>query len=127
MNTVLEQARYLNLATFRKSGEEVRTPLWFAPLDGAYYMFTAGSSGKVKRLRNSSRARIAPCGALGALQGTWQDARVSLLESGSAEQQQAHRALRSRYGWQIKLLDLGSRLGGHLSRRVWLKAEIASG
>ncbi len=118
-------ARYLNLATFRKSGKEVRTPLWFAPMDGACYMFTAGDSGKVKRLRNSSRGRIAPCSTFGKPRGEWREARVSFLEPGCPEQQRAHQALRRRYGWQMKLLDLGSRLAGRFSARAWLKAEIS--
>ena len=121
----LDQARYLSLATFRKSGKEVRTPVWFAPTGGAYYIFTAASSGKVKRLRNSSRARIAPCGAFGAIQGRWQEAQVSFLAPGSTEQRQAHQALRSRYGWQMKLLDFGSWLGRRISARAWLKAELS--
>lgn len=121
----LDQARYLSLATFRKSGKEVRTPVWFAPVGGAYYMFTAANSGKVKRLRNSSQARIAPCSVFGDIQGGWQEAKVSFLEPGSIEQRQAHQALRSRYGWQMKLLDFGSRLAGRISARAWLKAEIS--
>src|SRR5262245_7588783 len=47
--------RYMNFATFRKSGAEVKTPVWFAVLDGKVYCYTPNKSGKVKRLRNSSR------------------------------------------------------------------------
>jgi len=50
----------LSLATFRKSGAEVATPVWFAASDGNLYVFTAGDSGKVKRLRHTARARVAP-------------------------------------------------------------------
>jgi uncharacterized protein len=52
--------RYLSLSTLRRSGAEVKTPVWFAALDGKLCVFTAGASGKVKRLRHSRRARIAP-------------------------------------------------------------------
>ena len=55
----LGRHRYMSLATFRKSGAQVATPVWFAPADGKLYVFTAGDSGKVKRLRGSSRARRA--------------------------------------------------------------------
>ena len=52
---MLEGESYLSLATFRRDGREVATPVWFAEGDGAVWVFTAGDSGKVKRLRNSPR------------------------------------------------------------------------
>src|SRR5262249_12572995 len=61
----LDRHRYLSLATFRSSGAEVRTPVWFASFGGKLYVFSAGDAGKVKRLRRSSRARLAPCDARG--------------------------------------------------------------
>ena len=65
----LDRHRYVSLATFRRNGTEVATPVWFADADGQLYVFTAGDSGKVKRLRRSSRARIAPCDARGGSAG----------------------------------------------------------
>ena len=37
-------------------------------------------SGKVKRLRNSSRARIAPCDARGNVKGEWRDATARIVD-----------------------------------------------
>lgn len=70
-NTIaaLARHRYMSLATFRRSGAEVRTPVWFAAAGGRLYVFTAGESGKVKRLRHSSRARAAPSDARGRVLG----------------------------------------------------------
>ena len=65
----LERHRYMSLATFRRSGAEVATPVWFAAADGKLYVFTAEQSGKVKRLRHSSRARVAPSDARGRVLG----------------------------------------------------------
>jgi PPOX class probable F420-dependent enzyme len=42
------------LTTFRKNGEAVPTPVWFAESDGKLYIYTANSSGKVKRIRNNA-------------------------------------------------------------------------
>src|SRR2546422_10513339 len=71
MNTLgeLDQHRYMALSTFRRSGAEVATPVWFAEAGGRLYVFTAGDSGKGKRLRHSSRARVAPSDARGRGQG----------------------------------------------------------
>src|SRR5713226_9328296 len=95
MNTLgeLDQHRYMTLSTFRRSGAEVATPVWFAAAGGRLYVFTAGDSGKVKRLRHSSRARVAPSDARGRVQGTWRDATARLISEPAAIER-AHAALR---------------------------------
>jgi PPOX class probable F420-dependent enzyme len=118
----LEDARYVNLGTFRRSGASVDTPVWAAPHSGKLYVFTAGESGKVKRLRNSSKARVAPCDARGGLLGPWRDARAAIVES-PATIEAAYVALREKYGWQMWLTDAFSRLSGRYNRRIILEIE----
>jgi PPOX class probable F420-dependent enzyme len=85
--------KYLNLETFKKNGEGVKTPVWFAPdasasLDSSeakLYVYTVGVSGKVKRIRNNGRVRIAPCNARGGLRGEWVDARAEIVTGAEAE------------------------------------------
>src|SRR5260370_32351848 len=101
----------MTLSTFRRSGAEVATPVWFAAAGGKLYVFTAGDSGKVKRLRHSSRARVAPSDARGRVQGAWRDATARLVTEPTAIQR-AHAALRAKYGWQMRLTDLFSRPPG---------------
>ena len=43
----LDRHRYMSLATFRRSGAEVATPVWFAAVDGKLYVVSAGNAGKV--------------------------------------------------------------------------------
>jgi len=79
--------KYLNLETFKKSGEGVKTPVWFAadpsvPLDSSdakLFVYTIGVSGKVKRIRNNPRVRVAPCTASGKLLGDWVEARAEIV------------------------------------------------
>ena len=66
----LNDAAYLSLATFRRSGAEVRTPVWFAREASVLYIFRAPDAGKVKRLRAGSRVRIAPCDVRGGVKAT---------------------------------------------------------
>lgn len=111
------------LATFRRSGAEVRTPVWFAAVDGKIYLFTAGDSGKVKRLRHSSRARVAPSDMRGRVHGVWWDVAARIVtEPGLIER--THIALRTKYGWQVRLGDLFSRLTGRIQRRAWIEIEV---
>jgi PPOX class probable F420-dependent enzyme len=50
--------RYISLATFRKTGIPVYTPVWFGEGNGRLYVMTNGKSGKSKRLRNNPEVRI---------------------------------------------------------------------
>ena len=72
----LELSKYLNLESFRKNGQSVRTPVWFAgdPPSGAaqrLYVYSEADSGKAKRIRRDSRVRVAPCSVRGKLLGDW--------------------------------------------------------
>jgi PPOX class probable F420-dependent enzyme len=79
--------KYLNLETFKKSGEGVKTPVWFAAdpsaslesSDAKLYVYSVGVSGKVKRIRNNPRVRIAPCNAGGRVLGEWLQARGEIV------------------------------------------------
>jgi PPOX class probable F420-dependent enzyme len=116
------QYRYLNHATFRKNGAEVKTPVWFAVMDGKLYVYTAGKAGKAKRLRNSSRARIAPCDVRGKVKGDWRDTSARIItDPGLVER--AYAALRARYGWQVALFSFGARLAGTIRDRVYIEVD----
>lgn len=65
----LEGHRYIRLTTFRKTGDPVPTPVWFALHDGRLYITTEPDSGKMKRIRNDPRVRISPCNAWGRPRG----------------------------------------------------------
>ena len=119
----LDRHRYVALATFRRSGAEVRTPVWFAPMDGKIYLFTAGDSGKIKRLRHSSRARVAASDMRGKIRGQWWDAHARIITEPRLIER-AHAAMRAKYGWQARLGDLFSRITGRLPRRAWIEVEI---
>jgi PPOX class probable F420-dependent enzyme len=79
--------KYLSLETFKKSGESVKTPVWFAAdpttdLDGdgaRLYIYTIGNTGKVKRIRNNGHVKIAPCTIKGKLLGEWVNAGAEIV------------------------------------------------
>lgn len=118
----LERGAYVSFATRKRSGEFVPTPVWFAPGDGGYYLFSAGDAGKVKRLRNFSECRLAPCTVTGRVTGDWLQARAFLLEE-PGDITRALAALRRKYGWQMHLLDTLSRIAGKLGRRAYIRVE----
>jgi hypothetical protein len=119
----LDRHRYMSLATFRRNGAEVATPVWFAAAGGKLYVFTARESGKVKRLRHSARARVAPSDSRGRVRGEWREASARILtEPPSIERARA--ALQAKYGWQMRLADLLSGLTGRINRRAWLEIQL---
>ena len=79
--------KYLSLETFKKSGEGVKTPVWFAAdpatdLDGdgaRLYIYTIGNTGKVKRIRNNGQVKIAPCTMKGEVLGEWVNASAEIV------------------------------------------------
>jgi PPOX class probable F420-dependent enzyme len=119
--SALERARYINLETFKRDGNGVKTPVWSARAKSgatdALYVFTDGTSFKVKRVGRNPKARVAECNVSGAkIIGPWYDAKAELLDGGP-EEAAAYAALRAKYGIQMWLLDVGSKLGGRYGRR----------
>jgi uncharacterized protein len=84
------------LTTFRRNGTPVSTPVWAAFADGRLYVRSERTSGKLKRLRNDTRALVAPCTVRGKPLGAPFEARVRALAV--ADEAVAERALARRYG-----------------------------
>ena len=96
----LQNHKYISLATFRKNGQEVRTPVWFAgePPQGVpekLYVYSTADSGKAKRIRNSGHVRVAPCDMRGKLLGDWIEARAEVVNG--QEAQNGMRLLNTKY------------------------------
>jgi uncharacterized protein len=61
--------KYIALATFRKNGTPVYTPVWFGDKDDKLYVMTRSDSGKYKRIKNNPKVGIAPCTMRGTIVG----------------------------------------------------------
>jgi len=114
---------YVSLATWRKNGKEVRTPVWVARSGERLYVFTERTAGKVKRLRNSPRSALAPCDVRGGLKGDFTAAESRLVED-PAVIASAYAAFREKYGWQIRLTDFFSKLTGRYGKRAMIEIEL---
>ena len=98
-----ENQQFLNLETVRKSGVAVPTPVWYVKDGDTLYVRTPASSGKVKRIRNNSRVRVAVCDRGGKLSGAWVAGAASLTNAGEADRINA--LLNSKYGAFKKVMD----------------------
>jgi len=112
----LRGKRYISLETYRRTGQPVRTPVWFAEDNGRLLFYSEANAAKVKRTRNNPQVRLAPSDGRGRVSddAVWLQGRASLLQAADAERAQA--LLVKKYGWQRRLLDLFWVLGGRKPR-----------
>jgi PPOX class probable F420-dependent enzyme len=102
-----ERQSYMNLETFKRSGQGVKTPVWFVQEGSMLYVRTGAESGKVKRVRNNGRARVVPSNAQGAPLG---DGKARLVEAEEAAH--VNRLAARKYGLMKLGFDAMSRLQG---------------
>jgi PPOX class probable F420-dependent enzyme len=104
-----EKRSYLNLETFRKSGQGVPTPVWFAEDQGVLYVTSDANAGKVKRIRNNGRVRVAPCDGGGGLLGEWVEAQARLVTDPQVIEK-VKRLFRRKYGLTVTMFNALGRL-----------------
>ncbi len=119
----LDRESYLSLATKRRDGRWVETPVWFAAHGGRLYVFTEAKAGKVKRLRNFPEVRVAACNVRGRVHGSQAHGKGRLVAD-SATIAAAYGALHRKYGWQMAVADFFSRLTGRMAGRAMLEIEL---
>jgi uncharacterized protein len=111
-------AKYINLESFRKTGAGVRTPVWFAQSGDSstsgratFYVYSEADAGKVKRIRNNPKVRVAPCNFRGDLRGAWVEGHARFCADDEVAQGQE--LLRRKYGILKIVGDFFGRLMGH--------------
>ena len=115
-------AHYVALTTYRRDGTPVTTPVWAAAEGESLYLFTNTNAGKVKRLRNSSRAAIAPCTAIGKVTGAQLPAEAFNLASD--QMPKVWRLLTKKYGIAARLFATYDRVRGLLRMRASAGIEV---
>lgn len=122
LSKLLKDQKFCLLTTFRKNGEGVATPMWFALEDEAVYMTTRGQSWKVKRIRNNPDVTIGWCNGTGLKHGKLVEAKAQILGSGE-EFEKAKKLLNKKYGLKKKLIDFGLRFAKDKTEAI-VKVEL---
>jgi PPOX class probable F420-dependent enzyme len=107
----LPDAPYVSLTTFRRTGAPVATPVWAAPDGGSLVVWTRADSGKVKRLRHTSRVTVAPCDVRGRVTGPAVEGTGQIVPD--ADRAPALAALRRKYGVRFT--------AGYATSRLWAR------
>lgn len=124
MADTFEGANYISLRSYKKNGDAVDTPVWFAHVGDKLMVFTDGTSYKVKRIRRNPRVQVARCDVRGKLLGPWQDATCRAVESEREHVAAAYRALNAKYGLLMRLGTVFAKLFGRARRRLILEITL---
>ena len=119
---MLSEYFYISLETMRKNGNVVATPVWFAEDAGKLFVWTQADSGKIKRIRNNTRVRVAPCDQRGGLKGGWIPATARVIDD-PASIERVSAMLRKRFGLAKRLFELM----GKLRRNKYAAIELTLG
>ncbi len=112
--------QYLNLETFRKNGSGVKTPVWFVEENGVLFVRTDAASGKVKRIRNHPRVRIAPCKMDGAPLGSWIEPSARQVNDQEVDRK-VDRLLSRKYGLMKSVFSLAAFFQGRKNTILEIK------
>lgn len=121
LSKIFNRQQYLNLETFRKNGNGVKTPVWFVIDGDKVYVRTLAASGKVKRIRNQQRVFIAPCKVDGTLLGDWLEATARVVDDPEVDRK-IDRLLGKKYGLMKILFGLASSLRGQKNTVIEIQA-----
>jgi PPOX class probable F420-dependent enzyme len=125
----LSDAKYISLRSFKKNGQPVDTPVWFAHVSpDRLVVFTVGTSYKVKRIRRNPKVEIARCDVRGKLLGPWLQATCRAVEKDQEPERvaEAYAALNRKYGLLMRVGTLFAAVTGRTKRRLILEISLAA-
>lgn len=108
----LENQDYINLETYKKNGDGVKTPVWFVTDNDKIYIITRSQTGKVKRIKNNPKVKICPCTFSGKPKGQWIKAAAKKVQE--SEAQKAISLRKKKYGFKALLAGFLSKTKGEL-------------
>lgn len=118
----LRRYQYAQLTTFRKDGNAVSTPVWFAPDQNKLYVMTPSTTGKIKRIRNNGRVLLAPSNASGKVLGEPVEAEAHELPL--SEYSRAAAALTRKYGFLYRVFTFF--LNVRKTKRTYIEIALHS-
>ena len=113
----------ISLTTYRKSGQEVHTPVWVVNIDERGYVRTSMKAGKIKRIRNNSDVIVAPCTSSGKITGEKILAKAIIIEPRKDEYKMINKKFRNKYKLMYYLIMWKNNLTGVTSAVIRLSPK----
>ena len=101
---VFSNEKYIALETFRKSGDSVKTPVWFVEKDDLIWIVTRELTGKVKRLKNNNKVNVAVSSFSGKVKSKWFSGYAERVQGDMA--QKAISSRNKKYGIMARLIGI---------------------
>ena len=114
----------INIETYRKTGDPVRTPVWFIEENGELFVRTDSTTGKIKRIHNNPRVRVAPCNMGGTVKGAWVDGKARMIDTESSER--IFSLLKKKYGMPYMIVRFFQRFSRSKAHPIGLAIRISS-
>jgi len=109
---------FIQLTTFRRTGEGVPTAVWVVPDGDALAVFTPAGTGKLKRLAHTPRVTVAECSRRGKVaDGIVPLSATATTTADPAEVDRVTRLLAAKYGLQFRFFMLIERVFARGERR----------
>jgi len=121
----LQSQQFMNLITYRKSGQAVRTPVWFVQDGTKLYVMTGKDAGKIKRIRNNSSIVVEPSDRTGKSLGATQPAQAQVI-SDPAVEARAITLINQKYGFMKRMFDFMALFNGGTKNRAYIEITPAS-
>ena len=103
----IDSEKCISIETYRKNDEPVQTPVWFIIKNNLIYVVTRDKTGKIKRLKNNQKIKVATCSFKGKIIGKWRDGTATILDD---EQTKRIAKLRDKkYGFMAKVAKFFSK------------------
>lgn len=121
----LGESTYVSLTTLKRDGSLVATPVWLARDGDHLYVTTPLETGKVKRLRHTSRVLLAPCDMRGQIKGPHVEGTARLMDAEGSEH--VRRLIDAKYGFVAKAtgwLDVALRNRGKARERIGIEISL---
>ena len=115
-----EKQKYLNIETFRKNGQGVKTPVWFVQDEETLHVWTYAGSGKVKRIRRDGSVRVVPSTVSGEPRGEWVSTQAMVDDTPGAIQY-VESLMKKKYGLLFMFFRA---LGGRDEKKAALKISL---
>ncbi len=116
--------KHISIETYRKTGDPVRTPVWFVEENGELFVRTDSDTGKIKRIRNNPKVRVATSNMRGTFKGSWVEGEARIIDPESSKH--VFSLLRKKYGIPYRLIRFTERFSRSKSRPVGLAIRIGS-
>ena len=106
----IDSEKCISLETYKKDNQPIKTPVWFVIKKNLIYVVTRDQTGKIKRLKNNQKVKIATCTFKGKVIGEWMTGTAKILTD--KESNEVEKWRNKKYGFMAKVAKFFSKNKG---------------